>query len=323
MAFFLPAPSLNLWRADCLDFIHRFRFAAEPLGESPRPIAVEPFVGTEALTAGTLSRHQLRTRYTAVYRNVYVPRGSVLTTVAKARAAWLWSGRRATVVGLSAAAVHGSRWIDAKLPAELNQRSQHATRGIVLHCDTLIADEVTVVRGLPVTTPARTAFDLGRRRGVTLAVIRLDALMRACGLAADDVELLVKRHGGARGVVQLRKALALADAGAESPQETRTRLVLTRAGLAPERTQIDVYDREGYHVGRVDMGWERWKVGVEYDGVQHWIDPRQRDRDIDRSAELEALGWRIVRVSADMLRNRPDTLVARTRRALREAGAPS
>lgn len=121
--------------------------------------------------------------------------------------------------------------------------------------------------------------------------------------------------------MQLRKVLALADAGAESPQETRTRLVLTGAGLAPERTQIDVYDREGYHVGRLDMGWESWKVGVEYDGVQHWSDPRQRDRDIDRSAELEALGWRIIRVSADMLRNRPGTDVARTRRALREAGA--
>lgn len=263
---------------------------------------MEPFIGTEALAAGTVSRHQLRTRYTAVHRNVYVPNGSALTAAGKARAAWLWSGRRATVVGTSAAAVHGSRWIDAKLPAELNQRSQHATSGIVLHSDTLAADEATVIRGMPVTTPARTAFDLGRRRGLTLAVIRLDAT-------------------AARGVVQLRKVLALADAGAESPQETRTRLVLTGAGLAPERTQIDVYDREGYHVGRLDMGWESWKVGVEYDGVQHWSDPRQRDRDIDRSAELEALAWRIIRVSTDMLRNRPGTVVTRTRRALREAGA--
>lgn len=94
------------------------------------------------------------------------------------------------------------------------------------------------------------------------------------------------------------------------------------AGLPPLHTQIDVFDRYGYHVGRIDMGWERWKVGVEYDGAQHWTDPRQRNRDIDRIAELEALGWRIVRVGAGLLRDRASTVVARCRHALRAAGAP-
>ena len=97
--------------------------------------------------------------------------------------------------------------------------------------------------------------------------------------------------------------------------------MLTRAALPPERTQIDVYDPFGYHAGRVDMGWDSWKVGVEYDGAQHWTDPDVRTRDLDRIAELEALGWRIVRVSADMLRDRQHTIVARTRLALRAAGA--
>ena len=75
-------------------------------------------------------------------------------------------------------------------------------------------------------------------------------------------------------------------------------------------------------VGRIDMGWDDWRVGVEYDGVQHWTDPARRTRDIDRQAELEAMGWRIVRVSADMLRYRPRVIVERTRAALRAAGCP-
>ncbi len=170
------------------------------------------------------------------------------------------------------------------------------------------------------TTAARTAFDLGRRKGLTLAVIRLDALMHATGVKAEDTASLIARRPGARGLVQLREAIALADAGAESPQETRTRLVLTKAGFRPERTQIDVFDSFGYHVGRIDMGWDTWKVGIEYDGAQHWTDPAQRARDIDRQAELENLGWRIIRVSADMLRDRPSTIVVRTRQALRAAG---
>ena len=283
---------------------------------------MDPFIGTEALAAGVVNRYQLATRYQAVHRNVYVRSGAQLNAAQKARAAWLWSDGRATVVGVSAAAVHGSRWIDSRLPAELNQPSQHRTAGIVLRNDTLAADEVVTIRGLPVTSAARTAFDLGRRRGQTLAVIRVDALMQATGVQAAEIQLLADRHRGARGIVALRQVIVLADPGAESPQETRTRLVLTKAGLPPERTQIDVYDPFGYHVGRIDMGWDTWKVGVEYDGKQHWTDPTVRTRDIDRQSDLEAQGWRIIRVSADMLRDRPDTIAARTRLALRAAGAP-
>lgn len=69
------------------------------------------------------------------------------------------------------------------------------------------------------------------------------------------------------------------------------------------------------------MGYPRWKIGVEYDGPQHWEDPKIRAADIDRQARLEALDWRIIRVSAQMLRHRPHTIVERTRAALRAAGA--
>lgn len=50
--------------------------------------------------------------------------------------------------------------------------------------------------------------------------------------------------------------------------------MLTDAGLRPSRTQINVYDAYGAHVARIDMGWPEWKVGVEYDGEQHWTNPR-------------------------------------------------
>ena len=121
--------------------------------------------------------------------------------------------------------------------------------------------------------------------------------------------------------MQLREAIVLSDPGAESPQETRTRLVLTDAGLRPKRTQIEVFDRFGEFVHRIDMGWDDWLVGVEYDGAQHWTDPAIRSRDIDTQAQLEAMGWRIIRVSADMVRYPPNTIVARTRAALHAAGA--
>ncbi len=281
-----------------------------------------PFRGSDALAAGVLNRHRLRTDFEMVHRNVYIRRGQKLTPVTRAVAAWLWSGRTATVAGLSAAALHRTAWIDSWLPAELNRSSRDKARGIIVHSDTLDDDEMSMHDGIRVTTPARTAFDLGRRKGLTAAVIRLDALMHATGVKVADIELLADRHRGARGLIQLRRVLHLADEGSESPYETKTRLVLVSAGLPRPQTQIEVLNEWGWVMARIDMGWEEWKVGVEFDGAQHWTDPAQRSRDIDRLAELEAHGWAIVRVSSEMLRTRPDVVVARVHRALLAAGCP-
>lgn len=280
-----------------------------------------PFLGTEALAAGKVTRRTLVSRHEAIYRNVYLPDGHQLTAATRGIAAWLWSGRTATVAGLSAAALLGTRWIDPRHPAELCRRNGKAATGILVHRDELLDDEVCTFDGIPVTTPARTAFDLGRRKGLSSALIRLDALANATKLRAVDVDGLAQRHRGVRGLVQLRVALALMDGGAESPQETRTRLLLLRAGLPKPVTQIVVLDDIGYPFARIDMGYPEWRVGIEFDGAQHWTDPAQRTADIDRYCELAAVGWLIVRVSSDLLRYRPDVVVARTCRALRQAGA--
>lgn len=281
-----------------------------------------PFIGSEALAAGYVSRRTLRSRHEMVYRNVYLRRDHQLTAVTRAMAAWLWSGRTATVAGLSAAALHGSRWIEPGLPAELNRADACPTVGIVIHRGTLLADESCPVGGIPVTTPARTAFDLGRRKGLTAAAIRLDALANVTGLTPEAVGALAERHPGARGLVQLRRVIELMDGGAESPQESRTRLLVVRSGLRKPETQIVVRDRFGYPFARIDMGWVEWKVGVEFDGAQHWTDPAQRTADIDRYAELAARGWIIIRVSSNLLRYRPAVVVARICDALRAAGCP-
>lgn len=280
-----------------------------------------PFLGSEALAAGKLNRYQLTTRYDMLHRDVYVSRGTVLKPVDKAVAAWLWSERRAVAAGLSAAALHGSKWMDAKLPAELNHASRHKTSGIILHSDKLAHDEICVLDGVRATTPARTAFDLGRRRGQGVAVERVDALLQACDLKLLDVQALIREHRGVRGLVHLRRVLDLADYGAESPQETRLRLLYTEAGMRPTQTQVEVFDHRR-QVGRIDMGWPEWKVGVQYDGIQHWTDPKQRTKDIEQNVEYQDLGWRMIHVGADLLRYRQRVIIARTREALRAAGCP-
>lgn len=61
-------------------------------------------IGSEASAAGRVTRHGLRTRYTRLFPDVYGPAN--LSVWDKARAAWLWSGRRGVVAGVAASALH-------------------------------------------------------------------------------------------------------------------------------------------------------------------------------------------------------------------------
>ena len=155
-------------------------------------------------------------------------------------------------------------------------------------------------QSLDCTTPARTAYDIGRRVSGDTAIIRIDALLNATGCKVEDVARVADRYPGARGVRQFRDALDLADGGAESPKETELRLLLVRDGLPRPVTQIPVANPRG-RSRRVDMGWPEWKVGVEYDGEQHWTNPDDYAEDIERLEFLAAQGWIIVRVSSRQL----------------------
>jgi hypothetical protein len=153
------------------------------------------------------------------------------------------------------------------------------------------------------------------------AVETLDALCNATGATPSAIANVAEKHRGATGIVQLREILTLVDGGAESPPETRTRLALTDGNLPRPSTQIVVRDHSGRAVARCDMGWRRQKVVVEYDGDHHWTEERQRTRDLERYELLTALGWRVVRVSSEQLRMRPETIALRARDALRQARA--
>ncbi|QCH25715.1 DUF559 domain-containing protein [Mycobacteroides salmoniphilum] len=273
-----------------------------------------PFIRDEALANHLITGYALR-GFTALYPAVYVPPSAEVTPLKRAEAAWLWSRRHGVLAGISAAAVHGTKWLPPSGPAELIHTNRRAPQDISVWSDRLRRDEQTVINGLPVTTPARTAFDIGRRTTVDLAIERLDALMNATGTSVADIETVVARHRGARGLTRLAHVLDLVNGGAESPWETRTRLIVVRAGFTAPQTQLVVRNRFGDFVARLDMGWKDHKVGIEFDGAQHWTDAGQRSRDIDRAKELADEGWRIVRVSSDMVRHRAGTIVARVAEA--------
>jgi hypothetical protein len=212
--------------------------------------------------------------------------------------------------------LHDAEWVDDDVPIELISKRNRPQRGLVVRNETLADDEITRVAGLPVTTRARTAFDMGRHLPRGKALQRLDALMRAQLFSIEDVLLLAKRYPGQRGLRRLHEVLPLVDGGAASPKETWLRLLFIDAGLPKPTTQIRVYDG-GRVLRTIDMGWEDFMVGAEYDGDQHRTIRAQYVKDMRVWPKLERAGWKVTRVINE---DRADDIISRTWAAMVSRG---
>ncbi len=274
----------------------------------------EPFIGSEALAAGTISWYELGKGkyYSAIMPNVYLDKRLQPTLRQRVVAAWLWSGRRAVIAGAAASALHGAKWVDADALVELIWRNARAPTGVKTRDELLLDGEVARLGDLDVTTKERTAFDFGGRSTLVQAVARLDALANAADFKINDVLELADRHPHTRGLRQLEKALDLIDPGAQSPKETWLRLLLIEAGFPRPSTQIPVLGADGYPRYFLDMGWEDIMLAIEYDGEQHRVSRDQFVKDVERLEYIQRVGWTHIRVLAG---HRARDVIRRVRQA--------
>lgn len=126
----------------------------------------------------------------------------------------------------------------------------------------------------------------------------------------DDVRAAVRELPRCQGSARARRAAQLADGLAESPPETRLRLLLHRSGLPAPIAQFRVFDDEGF-IARVDFAYPDLRIAIEYDGLWHgerkaFLDDRRR---LNR---LVAAGWIVLHVTAADMRH-PDRLAAQVR----------
>lgn len=257
----------------------------------------DPFIGSEAVASGALSAYALRSRFHVIYPDVYLPRGAEPTATQRAKAAWLWTRRQGVVAGQSAAALHGAKWVDPEQPAEVLWPNRRPPPGLRSWSDRVADDELQIVDGIKVTTPARTALDIACSYPLGPAVAAIDALARATHLKIADVERLAEQYRGRRRIRHAHRVLGLVDAGAESPKETWLRLLVIRNGFPPPQTQIPVYDEHGGLVAVVDMGWDDIKIALDYEGGHHRT-PDKFNKDIHRHDAVTGLGWIDIRVTS-------------------------
>lgn len=274
------------------------------------------FRGSRAVAAGLLSSDQLRgPTWRALYRDIYVHRDVPVDHALRARAALLLVPG-ALVSGRSAAVLWGVDLLDADDDVELTVPPGGGpvrVGGLRVHRRRLPDGWATRVGGVPVTSPEATALLVAATAPTDNAVVDLDRLVRARTVLLDEVRAVAatwKGHGSARA----RAACALADGLAESPQETRLRLLVVRSGLPRPVAQYVVEDG-GRFVARVDFAWPDQRLALEYDGAWHG-EPGQFARDRQRLNRLQAAGWRLLFVTAGDL-GRPEELVARIRVALK------
>ena len=154
----------------------------------------------------------------------------------------------------------------------------------------LRADDITEVDGIRVTTPIRTAWDLGRVRWPDRAVAGLDAMLRLEAFTHEELLDGIERFRRMRWVTTLRAIAPLADGRSQSPGESVLRLRWIEAGLAAPLPQLEVW-RDGRLLGVLDIANEALRYAAEYDGVEWHSSDEQRAHDRLRRRGIADEDW--------------------------------
>jgi len=295
------------------------------LPEKPFTLADLPGLG---LTRTRLRRLLATGQVRRMLRGVYVASALEDTFELRVTAVALVVADGHVVVDRTAAWLHG---IETYSTAELELGPEVETcsvrgkpptrRGDVAGGSRDLADEdVMTVDGIRVTTPLRTALDLGchLRRREAFAALCLFA--RHHGITADVIAPGVRRFARRRGVVQLRELAVLVDPRIESPREAWTFLAIHDAGLPHPTPQVWV-DVDGVPTYRLDFAYQAARICVEYDGVEaHDRVEGQAERDRTRRQWLRDHGWTVIVIKLGAFTgDELDRWVGELREALRAA----
>jgi hypothetical protein len=274
-----------------------------------------PTYTLSAAEAAGLTRAQLRDDGVRITRGAYASRGVHLTLDVGVRAALevlpedsLASHR--TAAALLGAPVRTGWPLTFTVPPGI-QRPRRA--GLRFHVRTLELDDRTLADALPVTAGPQTFLDLATEVQPEELVALGDALYRRGHLDSASLAARLARAHGTRGVVRARTCAPLLTPLAASRPESLLRYWLIDSDLPDPQPQVPIHDAWGREVAHADLGYERWKIALEYEGRQH-ADREQFGRDLVRYSLMASDGWLVLRFGER-------DLGARQRAVSRVAGA--
>jgi very-short-patch-repair endonuclease len=187
----------------------------------------------------------------------------------------------------------------------------------VQHVRAFAPDDITTLRGIPITSVARTLGDLA-------TVVSPDGLERAIH-EAEVLRLLDAR--AVREATRGRPGAAAARAVLAEPSPSSTRAALEerflalcrRGGLPLPRTNVHVQVGDG--LVEVDALWPRERLVVELDGAAAHHTARGFEDDRRRDAAMTACGYVVVRLTWRRVTREGSAVVEELRRMLALRGA--
>ncbi|MBO4241128.1 hypothetical protein [Pseudonocardia alni] len=241
----------------------------------------EPLLRRDLLKLGTTEaeiRAALRSgRWTGIGPGVYLETGDERLRFASTRHATLVEATvpslapGAVVSGPSAAVRHGLPvWGVPLTTVHVTRDGASGGRGgprLRVHASPLSADEVVDVRGIATTSVARTVVDVDRTAPFETAVAVADAALHRHLVTPDRLRDAVLAACGRHGVGRARAVVAFADARADGPGESRSRVRMARLHVVSPVLQHPVLDERGHRIGVVDFWWPDHGVVGEFDGL--------------------------------------------------------
>jgi hypothetical protein len=241
------------------------------------------------------------------YPGVYSLGHAELSREARWIAAVYAAGPGAALGLLSATAHLDLRRYAPHIPQVVVPRRHKPIEGIELHaCRRLDPLDVTVYRGIPVTTVARTLVDLTdfATTEELANLIHEAAFRKRFNLAATRAAM--RRANGRHNLDRLEAAIEAhlaGSAGTMSRNETAFLALLEHHGIPKPIANTHVLGH------RVDCLWPDHRLVVEVDGPGH-SRPRTRREDQRRDRELIAAGYRVLRFTDQQIELRPADVVA-------------
>ncbi|KUI30170.1 hypothetical protein AU196_06090 [Mycobacterium sp. IS-1742] len=166
------------------------------------------------------------------------------------------------------------------------------------------------VAGRLATAPAWTAVETARRLPRPRALATLDAAVHSTWCDVAELQRAVDEQRGRRGIVAVRELLPHVDGRAESAMESEARLVMIDYGLPRPVLQYEIRGADG-EVWRVDFAWPEVRVVAEYESVEWHVGRREMIRDRKRVAAIQDMGWTVIPMVIDDVRQYPDRLAQR------------
>ena len=277
------------------------------------------------MTAGAIS-HQVRTRaWSATLPGVYdlhsPVRDGVVPWTTRLMAVQLAHPGQATAVIPTAGRIWDLPYChDTSVHVAMRPGLEQEQRpGFRFHTWRIRADDLVVRGPFRVTSPVRTVADLILVRGREHAVAILDAALHLGFIDADTGPRVIGAIiGGRRGCRRARSYLRDMMVGAQSPLETRIRLIAVGAGLPPDALQVPIVNADGRVVAHGDIGWRTrrgWLI-AECDGASVHSLPSALLHDRRRQNEILAQpGIEVVRFTWEDSTN-PGYVISVLRRAL-------